>query len=257
MRAYQLGLLLVSPMMLAATPRAATRAVQLPFAEHPACLPPTGPESYVPAVLLKCREYLATHPYDSAAYVNLYLSTLDSTRAIRVLESGLQNLPESAVLNENYAYALRRVGNHEAALRTLRKVTDLGGADARIYEEAGRIAARLGSLDQAVEFLREAVRRDRRSSEAWLELASAESRLGNHYLALEAWERASLLTGYREPKNGDSVLASESRRLVGVAPRKPVRGARRWGWALAAATILTGLVLFFGRRRIRNVHRSA
>lgn len=86
---------------------------------------------------------------------NLYLNQLnDPKEAVRYYREALEQIPRDTNLIASLAFALTRTGDLEAAKKEYERVRDLGRASSRNLYDLGRIYARTGEPEKAVETLR-------------------------------------------------------------------------------------------------------
>lgn len=109
----------------------------------------------------------------------LWMSTGDSTVAIRPLVDAARAYPMSATLHQALAQALVFSGDKDAAARVLLDLADRGGADAALLAQAADLLIESGAPERGRRLAVQAFQADRSSFDAVMTLARAALAVGD------------------------------------------------------------------------------
>src|SRR5262245_62209457 len=187
------------------------------------CVYPSDPTKDTPNSLATlaqaCRAQIAIQPRDSVAYLVLgYTLVTEPAAALKVLEAGLNVMPENHALLGNAGLSYRQVGRFEDAIAALAHAARLDTTDADALVQAGLIAHDLRRYGQALQLFRHALKRHEDGT-TWGYMARSLRALGNHAEAVRDWERAERLTphGFID-EAGDRQDYNSSRAAIGLPP---------------------------------------
>jgi tetratricopeptide (TPR) repeat protein len=114
----------------------------------------------------------------------------ETERALEIFEQGLEHDPENVALLTNAARAYQRLGRHGEAERLLAVLEGVHHSNPFFYVYRGELALSQGDLDAALDYMKQAFRRDGEVPEVHVGLAKVYLALGDTDRARYHVERA-------------------------------------------------------------------
>jgi tetratricopeptide (TPR) repeat protein len=116
-------------------------------------------------------------------------------QAISLLKEGIEAFPHAAVLHNNLAVALERVGRHEEALAAAERGAGEDAGIAQLHKNIGDAHYRAGGFDEAYDAYQRAVKfNEELGPDVWLKLGNIRLKRNERDDAIKCWEHALKLS---------------------------------------------------------------
>ena len=134
-------------------------------------------------------------------------------KAIEHFDEAIRIQPDNAIIHFDMSQFLAKQGNYDLAVMHLKKAIEIHPDMADAYQRLGAIYRRMGKPDMVVSSWKRFLEIEPDSPKilndlAWILSASADRNLRNPSEAIEFAEKASKLTGYKEPMILDTLAVA-------------------------------------------------